>query len=121
VANVSSIFGDRDLSAAASGACSVNIIGSNTLFKMMNDVGGAAVSRRDIVEVFREARDRTETADRWNKDDRARPSLTMRHPLIVLSFMILNNVFDPMMLTEQAPLAAALRSRSSNIPAAFAT
>jgi hypothetical protein len=66
-------------------------------------------------------RDRTETADRWNKDDRTGASFDDAAHLFIISFMILNNVFDRTMLTEQAPLAAALRPRSSNIPAAFAT
>jgi hypothetical protein len=39
----------------------------------------------------------------------------------IMSRLILNNVFDRTMLTEQAPLAAAVGPRSSNIPAAFAT
>jgi len=86
VANVSSIFGDRDLSAAASGACSVNIVGSNTLFKMMNDVGGTALSRRDVVEVFESRGDRTEITDRWNKDARARRSLTMASTLRLIIY-----------------------------------
>jgi hypothetical protein len=37
VANAAGIFDDRGLSAAASGACSVSIVGSNTLFKIIND------------------------------------------------------------------------------------
>jgi hypothetical protein len=38
VANAAGIFDDRGLSAAASGACSVSIVRSNTLFKIINDM-----------------------------------------------------------------------------------
>jgi hypothetical protein len=37
VANAAGIFDDRGLGAAASGACSVNFVRSNTLFKIIND------------------------------------------------------------------------------------
>jgi len=50
--NVFSIIGDGGLTAAASGACSVSVARSNTLFKMMNDVARRAVASRNASRFF---------------------------------------------------------------------